>query len=54
MQFTKRLREPIKRGEITTSLRIWRNPRNPGTHSVRLPRILGPFSPFQAAMQSND
>lgn len=24
MQFTKRLREPIKRGEITTSVRIWK------------------------------
>lgn len=26
MQFTKRLREPIKRGEITCSVRIWRSP----------------------------
>ena len=26
MLFTKRLREPIKRGEITTSVRIWRRP----------------------------
>ena len=26
MQFTKRLREPIKRGEITTSVRIWKRP----------------------------
>jgi hypothetical protein len=27
MQFTKRLREPIMRGEITCSVRIWRSPR---------------------------
>ena len=27
MQFTRRLREPIKRGEITTSVRIWQQPR---------------------------
>ncbi len=27
MQFTKRLRAPIKNGEITTSVRIWRAPR---------------------------
>ena len=27
MQFTKRLREPIKRGEITCSVRIWKGPR---------------------------
>ena len=27
MQFTKHLREPIKRGEITTSVRIWIKPR---------------------------
>jgi hypothetical protein len=27
MQFTKRLREPIARGEITTSIRIWKTPR---------------------------
>ena len=26
MQFTKRLREPIKRGEITCSVRIWKRP----------------------------
>ena len=26
MQFTKRLREPIKRGEVTTSIRIWQRP----------------------------
>ena len=27
MQFTKKLREPIKRGEITVSVRIWMKPR---------------------------
>ncbi len=27
MQFTKRLRDPIKRGEITSSIRIWQRPR---------------------------
>jgi hypothetical protein len=27
MQFTKKLREPIKRGEITCSVRIWKSPR---------------------------
>ncbi|MEZ5553390.1 MAG: hypothetical protein R3E82_21090 [Pseudomonadales bacterium] len=27
MQFTRRLREPIKNGEITTSVRIWKSPR---------------------------
>lgn len=26
MQFTKRLREPIRRGEITCSVRIWQKP----------------------------
>lgn len=26
MQFTKRLREPIKRGEIACSVRIWQQP----------------------------
>ncbi len=26
MQFTKRLRDPIKRGEITCSVRIWQRP----------------------------
>jgi hypothetical protein len=26
MQFTKRLREPIQRGEITCSIRIWKRP----------------------------
>jgi len=27
MQFTERLREPIKRGEITCSVRIWMKPK---------------------------
>ena len=27
MQFTKRLRDPVKRGEVTCSVRIWRYPR---------------------------
>jgi hypothetical protein len=27
VQFTKRLRDPIKRGEITCSVRIWQRPR---------------------------
>jgi hypothetical protein len=27
MMFTKRLREPIMRGEITGAVRIWRSPR---------------------------
>ncbi|HEY2070099.1 MAG TPA: hypothetical protein VGG48_11135 [Rhizomicrobium sp.] len=27
MTFTERLREPIMRGEITTSIRIWKSPR---------------------------
>jgi len=26
MQFTKRLREPVMRGEITCSIRIWQRP----------------------------
>lgn len=27
MLFTKRLRDPIKRGEVTCSVRIWQRPR---------------------------
>ena len=27
MQFTKKLREGVKRGDITTSIRIWQSPR---------------------------
>jgi hypothetical protein len=26
MQFTKRLREPVARGEVTCSVRIWKSP----------------------------
>lgn len=27
MQFTKRLREPVMRGDVTCSVRIWQRPR---------------------------
>ncbi len=27
MQFTQRLREPVMRGEVTCSVRIWKSPR---------------------------
>lgn len=27
MQFAKQLREPVKRGEVTCSVRIWQRPR---------------------------
>jgi hypothetical protein len=27
MVFTKRLKDPVKRGEVTCSVRIWRSPR---------------------------
>jgi len=27
MQFTKRLREPVARGDVTCSVRIWQRPR---------------------------
>ncbi len=36
MQFTKRLREPIKNGEITTSIRIWQRPRVKVGHRYNL------------------
>jgi len=36
MQFTKRLREPIKNGEITKSVRIWKSPRVIPGNSYRL------------------
>lgn len=26
MQFTKKLREPVQNGEVTTSIRIWKSP----------------------------
>ncbi len=37
MQFTKRLREPIKRGEITCSVRIWQKPHVRVGHRYALP-----------------
>ena len=36
MQFTKRLRAPIKNGEITTSIRIWQRPRVKQGNAYRL------------------
>ena len=36
MQFTKRLREPIKNGEITQSVRIWKSPRVKAGNAYRL------------------
>lgn len=36
MQFTKKLREPIKRGEITCSVRIWKSPRVREGHRYQL------------------
>src|ERR1700756_2730512 len=36
MQFTKRLREPIMRGEVTCSVRIWRSPRGKVGHAYAL------------------
>jgi hypothetical protein len=36
VQFTKRLRDPIKRGEITTSIRIWKSPRVKVGHRYKL------------------
>lgn len=36
MQFTQRLRAPIKRGEITTSIRIWKSPRVKAGNRYRL------------------
>jgi len=50
MQFTKRLREPIMRGEITCSVRIWQRPHvraggryplGPGTIHVTSIREIG-------------
>ena len=37
MLFTKRLREPIKRGEITCSVRIWKKPHVRVGHRYALP-----------------
>jgi hypothetical protein len=36
MLFTKRLREPIRRGEITCSIRIWQRPRVQVGHKYKL------------------
>ncbi len=36
MQFSSRLRDPIKSGEITTSVRIWKHPRVKVGHRYRL------------------
>ena len=36
MQFTKRLRAPVQRGEITISIRIWRRPHVRVGHKYRL------------------
>jgi len=36
MQFTKRLREPVQRGEITCSVRIWKTPRVKVGHKYKL------------------
>ena len=36
MQFTKRLREPIQRSEITCSVRIWQRPRVQVGHKYKL------------------
>jgi hypothetical protein len=36
MQFAKQLREPVSRGEITTSIRIWQRPRVKVGNSYRM------------------
>ena len=36
MQFTRKLREPIKKGEITKSVRIWKSPRVKVGNAYRL------------------
>ena len=36
MQFTKRLRAPIERGEVTISIRIWRRPHVRVGHKYRM------------------
>ncbi len=50
MMFTKRLRDPVMRGEVTCSLRIWQRPHvkvggryrlGPGTISVTAIREIG-------------
>ena len=42
MQFTKKLREPIKLGEITTSIRIWKKPhvREGGSYKLESGHIV--------------
>lgn len=37
MQFAKRLREPVKRGEVTCSVRIWQSPKVKTGGRYRLP-----------------
>ena len=37
MQFTARLRDPVKRGEVTCSVRIWRRPHVKVGGRYRLP-----------------
>jgi hypothetical protein len=36
VQFTKHLRDPIRRGEVTTSIRIWKAPRVKAGNRYRL------------------
>jgi len=59
MTFTKRLREPVMRGEVTCSVRIWKSPRvkvggryplGPGFVEVRAIRqiALGDITPALA------
>jgi len=36
MQFTKRLRTPVMRGDVTCSIRIWKHPRVKVGHRYRL------------------
>ncbi len=38
MQFTKHLREGVRRGEITSSVRIWKQPRVKGGGRYKLER----------------
>lgn len=37
MQFMARLREPVKRGEVTCSVRIWQSPKVKAGGRYRLP-----------------
>lgn len=36
MQFARELREPVKRGEITCSVRVWQKPRVKEGHRYKL------------------